>query len=133
MEDVIDALRENAIPQTFPLDLPDEDRLVEIEEELLIPIPYSVRLFLLSVSDLILGSIEPVTACDPNTHTYLPEVTAQAWADGLPRDLIPICQVGADYYCVDQNGEVWLWAEGALEEESWEDIWKWAYEVWLES
>jgi hypothetical protein len=133
MEDVIDALRERAIPQSFPLELPDEDMLVVIEEEILLPIPYTVRLFLLMVSDVVYGTLEPITAADPNSHTHLPEVTAQAWADGLPRDLLPICQVGADYYCVDQNGEVKLWIEGKLENDHWENIWRWAEDVWLNS
>jgi len=133
MENVIDALRENATPQSFPIELPDEDMLVVIEEEILLPIPFSVRLFLLNVSDLVVGSIEPVTASDPNSHTHLPEVTAQAWADGLPRDLLPICQVGADYYCTDQNGLIKLWSEGEMQKEQWENIWRWAEEIWLRS
>lgn len=133
MEEVIQALRDNAIPQSVALDLPDEDDLVEIEEEILLPIPYSFKQFLLTVSDIVCGSIEPVTVCDPQAHTHLPEVTAQAWADGLPRDLIPICQQGYDYYCVNQNGEVILWQDGMIDSEHWESVWRWAQDIWLTS
>ena len=46
MEDVIDILRERNEPVPVPLDLPDEDLLVEIEEELLISMPDDLRFFL---------------------------------------------------------------------------------------
>ena len=133
MEEVIEALQENASPQSFPLELPDDDLLVEIEEEILLPIPYGFKEFLLSVSDLVCGSLEPVTVCDPQAHTHLPEVTAEAWALGLPRDQIALCAQGSDYYCVDQNGEVRLWRDGELEDEYWESVWRWAEDVWLKS
>jgi hypothetical protein len=133
VEEVIDAIRENAIEQSIPLDLPTDDDLVIIEEQILMPLPYSFKQFLLTVSDVVLGSLEPVTASDPYLHTYLPEVTAQAWADGLSRELIPICQVGSDYYCINQNAEVMFWVNGELEDEHWESIWRWAQDVWLES
>lgn len=132
-EDIVDALRENAIPQSFPLELPDHDMLVVIEEEILLPIPFVVRQFLLTVSDIVYGTIEPVTAADPNSHTHLPEVTAQAWADGLPREYLPICQVGRDYYYVNENGDVHFWVDGETDEEYWENIWVWAKDVWLTS
>jgi len=133
MEDIIDALRESAIPQSVPLNLPDEDELVVIEEEILLPIPYIFREFLLNVSDLVLGSLEPVTASDPYARTHLPDVTAVAWANGLPRELIPLCQLGNDYYCVNQDSEVLLWKNGELQDDYWENVWHWAQDVWLTS
>ncbi len=133
MEEVIEALQRKAIPQRIPLELPDDDILVEIEEEILLPIPYSFKQFLLTVSDLVCGSIEPVTASDQQAHTHLPEVTAQAWAEGLSRELIPICQLGSDYYCVNQDGEVLFWHQGEISQEHWESVWRWAQDVWLTS
>lgn len=134
MEDVIDALREVAIEQTCPLELPDEDRLVEIEEELLLPLPRALKDFLLNVSDLVIGSLEPVTVCDSYAHTHLPELTTQAWADGMARELIVICAIGEGCYCINQQGEVLLWQSGQMAEDAhWQDIWQWAYQVWLNS
>lgn len=133
MDEIVEALKSRAIPQTVPIGLPDEDDLVEIEEEILLPIPQDFKEFLLQASNLLCGSIEPVTASDPHAHTHLPEVTAQAWAEGIPRDLIPICHTGNSYYCVNQEGEVQLWQDGELEDEYWEDVWQWAEEVWLDS
>lgn len=98
MEEVIEQLRELNEPVPVPLELPDEETLVEIQEEILIHLPFELREFLLKVSDVVYGRLEPVTASDPQSHTYLPEVASVAWDRGLPRDLVPLCQDGRDYY-----------------------------------
>lgn len=133
MEDVIEQLRELNEPVPVPLELPDEELLVEIEEELLIGIPAEFREFLLKVSDVVYGRLEPVTVTDPHSHTYLSEVAAVAWSMGLPRELIPLCADGDDYYAVGQDGEVVLWADGELTEETWDSVWTWARDVWLDT
>ncbi len=108
MEEVIEQLREANEPVPVPLELPDEDQLVEIEEQLFINIPFVFKEFLLTVSDVVYGSLEPVTCTDPHSHTYLPDVAANAWDAGVPRDLIPLCQDGESYYCVEEDGTVVL-------------------------
>ncbi len=133
IDDVLDLLREHNEPVPVPLDLPDEDKLVEIEEEILLPIPRDVRTFLLEASDVVYGSLEPVTAADPNSHTYLPEVTATAWAMGVPRHLLPICEVNGSYYCAEPDGEIVYWRDDDMTDESWPSIWHWIRDVWLES
>ena len=135
MEEIIEELREKNEPVPVPLELPEEDQLVEIEEQLFIDIPFVFREFLLTVSDVVYGSLEPVTVTDPQSHTYLPEVASVAWDRGLPRDLVPLCQDGRDYYAVDVEGTVWLWDgdEGELTDESWDSVWHWCRDVWLES
>jgi hypothetical protein len=135
VEEVIEELREKNEPVPVPLELPDEDLLVEIEEQLFIDIPFVFKEFLLTVSDVVYGSLEPVTVTDPQSHTYLPEVAANAWDAGVPRELIPICQSGDDYYCVEEDGTVVLWSaeEELVTEETWESVWHWARDVWLES
>lgn len=130
MEDVIDILRERNEPVPVPLELPDEDLLVEIEEELLIAMPDDLRHFLLTVSDVVCGKLEPVTVTDRNSHTYLPEVAAVAWSLGLPRRYLPICESNGTYYCISQDGTVLLWDE-RISDQSWDNIWQWAREVWL--
>lgn len=133
MEDVVDELRENAQELAAPLELPDEDMLVEIEEQILVPLPYEFREFLLQVSDVVYGSMEPVTVTDPNSHTYLPEVAANAWAQGMPRELIPVCEYQGEYYGISEDGEVVRWTDGEVTEDSWPSIWLWARDVWLNS
>jgi SMI1-KNR4 cell-wall len=133
MEDVVDQLREVSIATASYLELPSEDDLVLVEEEILLPIPREMKSFLLQVSDVIYGSLEPVTVADPGAHTHLPEVTANAWAIGLPRELMVLCQFADGFYCVTQEGEVVLWQDGEQAEETWEDVWDWAENIWLRS
>ena len=132
-EDIIDELRDAANQQCFSLDLPSEDDLVLVEEEILVQIPMDVKIFLLEVSDLVLGSLEPVTVSDPGSHTHLPEVAAIAWENGLPREYLPICQHVNGYYCIDENNEVVNWQDGEVMDEHWDGIWSWAETVWLHS
>ena len=133
MEDVVDELRENAQDLSAPLELPDEDTLVEIEEQILVPLPYEFREFLLQVSDVVFGSLEPVTVTDTHSHTYLPDVAANAWAEGMPRELIPVCEHRGEYYGISEDGEVVRWADGEVTEDTWPSIWHWARDVWLNS
>lgn len=133
IDEVLDMLREHNESVPVPLELPDEDQLVEIEEEILLPIPRDMRTFLLEGSDVVYGGIEPVTAADPHSHTYLPEVTAVAWSQGVPRYLMPLCEVNGNYYCVEPEGEVVFWRDGDLTDETWPSVWHWVRDVWLES
>lgn len=133
MEEILELLREHNVSVPVPLDLPDEDTLVMIEEELLLPIPRDMRQYLLEASDVIYGRLEPVTAADPHSHTYLPEVTAVAWSQGVPRYLMPLCQDGDTYYCVEPEGEVVHWRDGDVTGETWPSVWQWVRDVWLES
>lgn len=133
MEEILDLLRDNHQPVPIPLELPDEDDLIVVEEELLIPIPRDMREYLLEASDVITGTLEPVTVADPNSHTFLPEVTALAWSLGVPRHLLPLCEDHGSYYCVDPEGEVAYWVDGELTGETWDSVWQWVRDVWLES
>lgn len=89
--------------------------------------------YLLNASDVIVGSLEPVTVADPHSHTYLSEVAAYAWSIGLPREMIPICQNGDNFYCIDQEGQVHYWAFGDFTEDQWDSFWEWAEDVWINS
>ena len=133
MEDVLDELREGALELAAPLELPDEDVLVEIEEQILVQLPYEFREFLLQVSDVVFGSIEPVTVTDAQSHTYLPDVAANAWDLGMPRELIPVCEHRGEFYGISEDGEVVRWTDGDVTEDTWPSIWHWARDVWLTS
>ncbi len=134
MEDVIELLRELNQPVPVPLDLPDDDDLLNVQEQILIHLPHELREFLLTVSDVVYGHLEPVTASDPHNHTYLPEVAATAWDLGLPRHLVPLCQDGERYFAVAADGEVLLWSITLNDylEDSWETVWHWVRDYWLD-
>lgn len=134
MEDVIELLREHNQPVPVPLELPTDDDLLDVQEQILIHLPHELREFLLEVSDVVYGHLEPVTASDPHSHTYLPEVAATAWDLGMPRHLVPLCQEGDLYFAVEPDGEVLCWSvsEGDYLDDEWESVWHWARDYWLE-
>ncbi len=130
MEDVIEQLQQVAETVPVPLELPTEDDLLDVEEALLLQLPKDYRAFLLSVSDLVIGSLEPATAADPQSHTYLPELAAAAWDGGLPRYLIPICVTGPLVYAIDPDGQVSAWQGATQRSGVWETVWEWAAAKW---
>ncbi|WP_096084929.1 SMI1/KNR4 family protein [Agaribacterium haliotis] len=132
MNEIAETLRERAEDCAFGLELPELEAVVEAQEELLIHIPPIFRDYLLSCSDIIYGHVEPVTIADASSHTHLPELAAELWQLGLPRELIPLCRCGAQVYAVAQDDVVWLWREGEEEaEEFCDDVWHWVRDVWL--
>jgi len=133
MEDVVEQLQELSESVPIPLSLPDDDDLVLIEEQILIGLPSDYKTFLLLVSDVIYGSIEPATVTDASSHTYLPEIAAKAWDIGVPRELIPICEYPDGYYCIEQDENIVNWSNGEIDEHTWDSIWHWARDVWLTS
>ena len=130
MEEVLEELRERNETVSVPLELPSEEDLVCVEEEILISLPGDLRTFLLEASDVVCGAIEPATAADPRSHTYLPEMAAHAWSVGLPREYIPVCEYAGGFACIAQDGKVYFWQNDDLIE-AWEDFWLWCRDVWL--
>ena len=134
MEDVIELLQERCEDVPAPLELPEDDDLVVVQEQILIHLPDEYKLFLKEVSNVVCGSLEPATVMDENSHTYLPEVTALAWDIGMPRELIAICETPEGYYCVEQDDVIRFWSrEEGVTDEEWPSVWHWARDVWLES
>ena len=134
MDDLIAELQAHSESVPVPLALPDMDDIIDAEEQILVSLDREFRQFLLTVSDVVFGSLEPVTVADPNSHTYLPEVAAVAWSLGVPRDLIPLCEDRGNYYCTNEIGEVVYWQDGSVsDEEPWSNVWQWAEHVWLNS
>ncbi len=132
MERIIEELRACNEPVPVPLELPDMDDIINAEELIFLSLDGEYRQFLLTVSDVIFGHLEPVTVADPNSHTYLPEVAAMAWSLGVSRELIPLCEDRGSYYCTNEAGEVVHWKDGDItEDEPWANVWQWAEGVWL--
>lgn len=135
MNEVVDELREKNQDRFASIELPDEDELVLIQEQILLHLPNDLKDFLLTVSDVAYGALQPVTATDDFSHTYLPEMTSVAWDKGLPREYIPICEMANGYYFIAQEGYVGVWSynKGVLDSQNWESIWIWCEQVWLAS
>ena len=133
MQELIDELHEGAEDVPVPLELPEHDDLVRAMEQILMPMHDDFKEYLLEASDVVFGTMEPVTVADPSSHTYLPEVTATAWSMGLPREMVPLCEYRGGYYCVSMEGEVKYWLDGDYQDEEYESVWYWVRDVWLES
>ena len=132
INEIAEELQRRNIDTAFPLELPCIDDVVEAQEEMLIHIPPNFRDYLLHCSNVIYGQLEPVTVADPNAHTHLPEVTADAWERGMPRDLIVLCPSDNGFYCVEEDDTVHFWRDGDDDaEQVSEDVWQWVRDVWM--
>ncbi|MDZ7923395.1 MAG: SMI1/KNR4 family protein [Marinagarivorans sp.] len=129
---VLEMLHEKHQKPIVALELPDDDLITEVEEMIYVQIRGDFRDFLLEASDLVIGTLEPVTVTEPGSHTYLPDVASDAWAEGLSRELLPFCKTPTGYYCLDLEDEVILWENGKILG-GWNSIWSWAEEVWCNS
>ncbi len=115
-----------------PLRLPAESQVSLAEQKLDVSFHPDFRRYLLEVSDIVYGSLEPVTITRPGSHTDLVSVTENGrdhW--GLPSDYIPICEDNADLYCVRPDGVVVFWPHDGKSNESWTSIAEWIEEVWI--
>lgn len=130
--DIFSTLRESNEEVPVPLRLPTELEVDAIENELGVKLSSSFREYLLQISDVVFGDLEPVTIISTEDHTYLPAVANDAWTAGVPKHNIPICEDNGDYYCVTPVGKVVFWSHGGASNESWSDIKTWVQEVWLE-
>ena len=135
MNEIVAKLQELKEQIPTALELPNEDDITKIEEEILIPLANDFKEFLLTASDVVYGSLEPVTIADPHAHTHLPEVAAVAWNRGLPRQLVPLCENQGGYYAVAETGDVYLWSDGDedFDGECIGDVWNWVEHIWLQS
>lgn len=133
MEEFLEDLKQRSLTALFPEDLPLEEDLLEVEEQLFLPLPKDYRQFLLEAGNLIFSGYELCTAADSGSQFYLPEIASQAWDQGLPRDTFPICVYRDNLFCMDSGGRIKLWGNGEFTENEWEDIWDWAKDVLAKS
>src|SRR4051812_922934 len=104
-KNVIERLRSANEPVPTPARLPTPAEVAAAERELNISFHPDLRRFLLEVSDVVFGTLEPVTATDPADHTDIRSVCRSAWDHyGVPASLTPICENNADFYCINGAG-----------------------------
>jgi hypothetical protein len=132
LEEAIRELRASNEPVPNPALLPSEAEVDAIEVQLKVKFHSDFREYLLKASDVVCGNKEPVTI-DVQSHTNLAQVAEAAWAVGLPKDYIPICEDNGDYFAMTPKGEVVYWSHNGLSDEKWSSLANWIFEVWLES
>ncbi|NQZ33454.1 MAG: SMI1/KNR4 family protein [Oceanospirillaceae bacterium] len=135
MNEIVEELQEKNQDRFSSMALPDEDQLVIVQEQLLLHLPVDLKDFLLNVSNVVYGSIIPVTVTDEYAASHLPEMASVAWDRGMPREYLPICEYLEGYYFIAQEGyvSVWLPEVGINENVYWDSMWDWCEKVWLAS
>jgi hypothetical protein len=132
LADAISELRARNEPVPIPARLPSVEEVETAERRLGVPFPADFCQYLLEASDVTYGVIEPVTITLPGAHTDLFKVAGKAWDRfGVPRDLLPICEDNADFYCMNPAGEVVFWSHNNWSSERWASLADWIEQVWL--
>ena len=132
MEEAISLLRERKAPVPLPRRLPSLAEVEEAEDRLGVDFHPDFRRYLLEASDVDVGVLEPVTITCSHSHTDLFKVAESAWTHyGVPRELLPICEYNADFYCLDSRGQVLLWSHNGWSAEKWPRLADWIEQVWL--
>jgi hypothetical protein len=132
LDKAFDKLRSRNRPVPQPPRLPTASEVDAAEQRLGIHFHPDYRRYLLDVSDVVCGTKEPVTITIPDSHTDLIEVAESAWDSyGVPRNLVPLCEDNADFYCMNSAGEIVFWSHNGLSSERWQNLGKWIQDVWL--
>ncbi|BDU41127.1 SMI1/KNR4 family protein [Vibrio nigripulchritudo] len=128
LHDVIKVYRCYHEPTPIPVGQPTSDQIRSLEAQLNVRFYPDYVTFFRSASDVVFGSLSPVTATLPNAHTHIVSVCRRAWQDGgVPQTPIPICHDNGEFYCVNADGEVVYWSHQThdLTDEKWHCIAQW--------
>jgi hypothetical protein len=113
----ISALRAAHCPPPRPHQLPSEEALAAVEQELGLQFQPDYRAFLLRASDVCVGTLEPCVLPPGAGHCDIPKIAGDAWRVGVDRGYLPICEDNGDYRCLTPSGEVVYWSHnGAINE-----------------
>ena len=132
LTEAIEELRKGNEPVPTPMRLPTPDEVAAAEAEVGVQFHPDFKRYLLEASDVVFGTLEPVTVTDSTFSTHLPTVCEDAWEEmDLPRKLLPICEDNGDYYCMNKHGEVIFWSSDGSTDEKWDDLATWIELVWI--
>lgn len=130
LDDVIARLRQRNTPVPRPLRLPTEAEVREAEKLAGTPFHEDFRRYLLKASDVVTGTLEPVTL-GRGGHTEFGTVLRAARESGVPDELVPLCEDNGDFFCMTPSGVVTYWSHDGSSEEQWPNLAAWIEEVWL--
>ena len=111
--------------------LPCSSDVDAVEAELGATLPSDFRRYLLEVSDVFVGTLEPATLDRADSHTHLLNVIKSARTYGVPNDLLPFCEDNADFFCFNSKSEIEYWSHNGATDERWPDLATWIEDVWL--
>ena len=132
LDEVFDRLKRLNQPVPRPLRLPTSSEVESVEKELGLSFHPDFRRFLEEVSDVVFGTIEPVTITNSEAHTHLATVIEDGRTFfNLPADYTPICESNSDLYCVTLDGRVVFWPHNGTSDEAWANVGAWIEDVWI--
>ena len=114
-----------------PSVIPTFDDLETIEAELSVSLHSDLRRYLLEVSYVFVGTLQPATASNSSWSTHLTRVVENGREYGVPRELLPFCEDNADFYCLDSEGKVIFWSHNGVVDETWPSMAIWIRDVWI--
>ena len=131
LDNAFSELRRLNQPVPKPGVLPTEEEVNRVEAELGTTFHPDFKRYLLEASDVVFGTLEPVTITSPTSHTNLLSVVESARLGSVPDKLIPVCEDNSDFYCIDESGRVCFWSHNGITEEQWPTLADWILEVWV--
>ena len=129
LDEVFAELRRLNQPVPRPATLPSASALGDEEARAGVAFHPDLRRYFLEVSDVVLGTLEPVTI--GRGHTAFDTVLGNAREVGVPSALVPVCEDNGDYYCISPSGEVCYWSHAGATDERWPNLAAWIVEVWI--
>jgi hypothetical protein len=130
--DTLAELRRLNEPVPRPFRLPSREEVATAERALRRTFHPDYLVFLLTSSDVAFGTVEPFVVIPDGGHLDLVSRAVDAWAIGVPDDLLAICSENGDFYCMDDAGAVRFWSHNGLTDEAWPDLATWIRLVWIE-
>lgn len=131
LDEALGLLRSRRVRVPRPISLPAPEVVDAAERRLDVSFHPDYRRYLLEASDVTQGTLEPFVLTLPDSHIDLLARVPEAWAAGVPRPLLPICEDNGDYYCLDSAGRVTYWSHDGTTSESWPNLATWILNLWI--
>jgi hypothetical protein len=132
LDEAIRKLRTLNEPVPKPMRLPTKEEVQAAERRLGVRFHPDYYQYLLEASDVVYGTKEPAILTSPGYFTDLFSICEAAWEKyGVPRSLLPICEDNADFYCMNEAGEVLFWSHNGRSSERWANLATWIENVWI--
>lgn len=107
--------------------IPPSDKEIEkAQKKLGFVFPADYIEFIKSGYDLGNSTLEALEINNPISHVDIYETIENARKYyGLPINLLPIVENNADYYCLNERGEIIFWSHNGATDEKWRNISDW--------
>lgn len=114
------------------LPLPTSEAVDAAERDLGFRFPSDFRRFLLEVSNVNVGRLEPARVDSATPYRDLRTVAKRGWAAGIPRTQLPFCMHNGDFLTIDANGQIALWCHDDESSIGFGDVASWIEERWID-